>query len=76
MDLTVEDIVRIIAGVFSGGGLVLGYFVNPYWFLLTAFVSLNLIQSAFTGLCPAEWIIKGLGLATKACTQGSTDKTA
>jgi hypothetical protein len=59
--MTVEDMVRIVAGVFSGTGLVLGYFVNPYWFLLTAFVSINLIQSAFTGLCPAEWIMSTLG---------------
>lgn len=63
--MTVEDIVRIIAGTVSGAGLVLGYFVHEYWFLLTAFVALNLIQSAFSGLCPAEWIIKGLGLATR-----------
>jgi hypothetical protein len=32
--------------------------VSPYWLLLAAFVGLNLLQSAFTRICPAEMILK------------------
>ena len=42
--------------------LALGYFVSPYWFLLTAFVGLGMIQSAFTGICPAKNVLRMLGL--------------
>ena len=46
MDL--ERAVRMIAGVFVLLSLALGYWVSPYWYLFTAFVGLNLFQSAFT----------------------------
>jgi hypothetical protein len=42
--------------------LTLGYFHSEYWYLLTAFVGLNLLQAGFTGLCPAAMIFKRLGL--------------
>jgi len=58
--MTVENSVRIVAGIMILLSLVLYYFVSPYWLLLTAFVGLNLIQSAFTGFCPAEMILKRL----------------
>lgn len=58
--MTVESSVRIVAGLLVLLSLALYYFVSPYWLLLTAFVGLNLIQSAFTGFCPAEMIIKRL----------------
>jgi len=40
--------------------------VSPYWLLLTAFVGLNLFQSSFTGLCPAERVFKTLFFNKKA----------
>ncbi|HQW80365.1 MAG: DUF2892 domain-containing protein [Rhodanobacteraceae bacterium] len=40
---------------------VLTYFVSPLWLLLTAFVGLNLLQSAFTGFCPAAIVMRKLG---------------
>jgi hypothetical protein len=43
-------------------GLALGYAVNPYWFLLTAFAGLNMIQASITGFCPAAMIFKKLGV--------------
>ena len=49
-----EKLVRILAGVVSLTGLGLGYFVNEWWYLLTVFAGLNVIQSAFTGFCPPE----------------------
>ena len=50
--MTVERYLRLIAGCFVLATLLLGYFHSPYWFLFTAFVAINLIQSAFTNWCP------------------------
>lgn len=49
-----EKLVRILAGVVSLTGLGLGFFVNEWWYLLTVFAGLNVLQSAFTGFCPPE----------------------
>ena len=46
--MNINEFLRAIAGVFVLMSVVLGYFVNPYFFLFTAFVGLNLLQSAFT----------------------------
>jgi hypothetical protein len=43
-------------------GLALGWLVNPYWFLLTAFAGLNMAQASVTGFCPAAMIFKKLGV--------------
>ena len=42
--------------------MALAYFVSPKWYYLTAFVGLNLFQSAFTNWCPAMAIFRKLGL--------------
>lgn len=60
--MTVNDALRLIAGIFVALSVVLGYFVSPYWFLFTGFVALNLIQSAFTKWCPMMTILKKAGL--------------
>ena len=60
-----EKSIRRLAGVFILLSVALGYFVSPYWFLLTAFVGLNLIQSSFTNFCPAENIFSKLGIKRK-----------
>ena len=54
--------IRLIAGSFVLISLALGYWVSPYWFLFTAFVGVNLIQSAFTRWCLMEKILSRLGL--------------
>ena len=54
--MTVENMIRILAGTMILGSLVLGLLVSPYWFILTAFVGVNLIQSSFTRFCPAEMV--------------------
>jgi len=59
-EMSVENSVRLMAGSFISLSLVLNYFVSPYWLLFTAFVGLNLMQSSFTGFCPAEIVIKKL----------------
>jgi hypothetical protein len=53
-----ENYIRAIAGFFILLSVTLGFLVSPYWYLFTAFVGLNLLQSAFTGLCPMENILE------------------
>jgi Protein of unknown function (DUF2892) len=60
--MNVERFVRLIAGVFVLLSLALGYWVNTYWFLFTAFVGLNLLQSAFTNWCPMMTILRKAGV--------------
>ena len=50
--MNIERSVRLIAGAFVLVSLALGHWVSPYWYLFTAFVGLNLFQSAFTNWCP------------------------
>jgi len=57
-----ERIIRAIAGSFVLVSVALGYYVHPYWFVFTAFVGLNLLQSSFTGWCLMEDILKATGL--------------
>jgi hypothetical protein len=61
-----ERYLRLIAGSFVLASLALGYWVNPLWYLLTAFVGLNLFQSAFTDRCPMMSLLKRLGVAACA----------
>ncbi len=60
--MTVNRALRAMAGIVVLVSLALGHYVNPYWYLLTAFVGLNLLQSAFTNWCPAMTIFRKLGL--------------
>lgn len=60
--MTVENAIRVLAGTFILLSLALGLWVNKWWFAFTAFVGINLIQSAFTGFCPAEYVFKKMGL--------------
>ena len=59
--MTIDRYLRLIAGFFVMLSLALGYYVNPAWFLFTAFVGLNLFQSAFTNWCPMMTILRRLG---------------
>ena len=60
--MTVNEALRAMAGFFVLLSLALGYWLSPYWYLFTAFVGLNLLQSAFTRWCPAMTILRKLGL--------------
>ena len=62
--MNVERYIRLITGVFVLLSLALGYWMNPYWFLFTAFVGLNLLQSAFTNWCPMMTILRKAGVKT------------
>ncbi len=60
--MTVDRAVLLFAGLVVLVSLALGHYVSAYWYLLTAFVGLNLIQASFTGFCPAASIFKKLGV--------------
>lgn len=59
--MTVNDGLRAVAGVFIVASVALGVWVSPWFFAFTAFVGLNLFQSAFTKNCPMMWILKKAG---------------
>ena len=61
------QIVRMLAGLFILVSLALGVpgspvFVSPWWLGFTAFVGANLLQSAFTGWCLMESLLRKLGV--------------
>ena len=60
--MSVDRAVMAFAGCVVLLSLALGWFVSPYWFLLTAFAGLNMLQASFTGFCPAAIVFKKLGL--------------
>jgi len=68
--MTIERALRALAGFIVMLTVALGYWVHPAWFLFTAFVGLNLFQSAFTNACPAMLIFRKMGL--RACVPGET----
>ncbi len=69
--MTTEAAVRILAGLLVLVSLVLGapqspLFASTLWLWLAAFVAVNLAQSGVTGFCPAEGILRRLGLRAAA----------
>ena len=60
--MSIERAVMMFAGVMVLLSLALTFYVSPMWWLLTAFVGLNLIQSSVTGFCPAAMILRKLGV--------------
>ena len=60
--MSIDRAVMAFAGFMVLLSLALGWYISPYWFLLNAFVGLNMIQAAFTRFCPAAMIFKLLGL--------------
>lgn len=60
--MTVDRALRLLAGAVVLISLALGHWVSPNWLWLTAFVGLNLLQSAFTNWCPAIAIFRMMKL--------------
>jgi len=60
--MTVNDSLRSIAGFFVLASVALGYFVHPGFFLFTAFVGANLLQSGFTKRCPMITFLRKAGV--------------
>ena len=60
--MTVNRYLRMIAGFFVMLSVVLSQVHSVYWLFFTAFVGLNLFQSAFTNWCPMITILKKIGI--------------
>lgn len=60
--MTLDRWIRLIAGTFVVASVVLSQVHSPAWLLFTAFVGVNLAQSAFTGFCPMERLLERLGV--------------
>ena len=61
-----ENVIRATAGSFVLLSLSLGWWVHPGFYLMTAFVGLNLLQSGFTGFCPLNSILDAIGVGVEA----------
>ena len=61
--MIMEQYIRAIAGTFVLLSVMLGVLHHPYWLFFTAFVGVNLLQSAFTKWCPMETLLHKLGVA-------------
>lgn len=60
--MTLEPMLRLIAGVFVAASVLLGMYVHPYFLWFTLFVGVNLIQSAFTNWCPMMAFLRRFGI--------------
>lgn len=60
--MNLDRAILAFAGLIVLTSLSLGYFVSEFWYLLTAFAGLNMLQAAFTGFCPAALIFKAIGV--------------
>jgi hypothetical protein len=60
--MTLDRAVMAFAGVMVLVSVLLTSFVSPYFLWFTVFIGVNLIQSSFTGFCPAAMVMKKLGL--------------
>ena len=69
--MTVERGVRLMGGAMVLISLLLAHFVSMYWQWLTAFVGLNLLQSAFSNWCPAMFMLRAAGLKDANCSPRS-----
>lgn len=58
-------LIRRLAGTLVLTSLALGYFLSPYWFIITGFVGLNLFQSSFTNFCPVQNLMEKKRLSRK-----------
>lgn len=59
---TVDSLLRLIAGFFVIASVLLGQFVDARFLWFTVFVGANLLQSYFTGWCPAMTILRKAGV--------------
>jgi hypothetical protein len=60
--MTVEPMLRLIAGLFVVASVILGMYVHPAFLWFTAFVGANLFQSAFTNWCPMMALLRRAGV--------------
>jgi len=59
--MSLENAVRVFAGIMIFISVALTLWVHPYFYWFTLFIGANLIQSAFSGICPAASLLAKLG---------------
>ncbi len=69
--MTMEKYIRIIAGTFILMSVALAIWVSPWWLIWTMLIGVNLVQSAFTGWCLGEKILKKCGVKDSCCSSPS-----
>lgn len=67
--MKLENIIRALAGTLILASLALSHYVHPGWIWLAVFVGANLMQSSFTGFCPAETFLRKLGVGGSCCAK-------
>ena len=60
--MNIDRAVMRFAGIMVLVSLLLGIYVSSYWFFLTGFVGLNLLQASFSGFCPLATVLMILGV--------------
>ncbi len=60
--MSIDRVVFVFAGIVVLVGTLLGWLLNPWWLLLPLFVGANMLQAAFTGLCPLAMLLKRMGV--------------
>jgi hypothetical protein len=60
--MTLDRTVLAFAGIMILLSVALTLWLSPLWFWFTLFIGANLLQSAFTGACPAAWVFRKLGV--------------
>jgi hypothetical protein len=68
--MNIDKLVLRFAGIMILASLALGWWVSPWWLLLTAFVGANLLQSSFTGFCPLARLLAKLRVQPGAAFGG------
>ena len=74
--MNIERLLRLIAGSFVLASVILGWLVSPWFYLLTVFVALNLVQSAFTNWCPMMTILRRSGVPGSEVSGPAVEKAA
>jgi hypothetical protein len=64
--MTIDAAVLAFAGCMILASVVLTWLVSPWFLLFTAFIGVNMLQASVTGLCPAAWLFKQIGLPAGA----------
>jgi hypothetical protein len=67
--MTIDRIVFAVAGTLVLVGLALGFAISHWFFAITGFVGLNMLQSAFTGFCPLAVLLRKAGMPESSCFQ-------
>lgn len=65
--MSIEKMIRVMAGTFILMSVALAIWVSSWWLIWTTLIGVNLVQSAFTGWCPAEILLKKFGVKGNGC---------